>query len=86
MELMNYQLIEIKMNKEAPLNPTWLKGRMLAEKIIAFSTYEIMKVDIKQDTIEIKVPQDILDGINNKKDKLEALAKEIGMKIVVGVK
>jgi len=28
----------------------------------------------------------IFDGINNKKHKLEALEKEIGMKIVVGVK
>jgi len=74
------------MNKEAPLNPTWLKGRMLAEKIIAFSAYEVMKADIKQDIVEITVPQDILDGINNKKHKLEALEKEIGMKIVVGVK
>jgi hypothetical protein len=73
------------MNKEAPLNPTWLKGRMLAEKIIAFSAYEIMKVNIIQGMVEITVPQDIIDEINMKKDKLEALAKEIKMQIVVGV-
>lgn len=73
------------MNKEAPLNPTWLKGRMLAEKIIAFSAYEIMKVNIIQGMVEITVPQDIIDEINMKKDKLEALEKEIKMQIVVGV-
>jgi hypothetical protein len=82
------------MNKKAPLNPTWLKARMLAEKIIAFSAYEnqtqsifeIMKVNIKQDIVEITVPQDILDGINNKKDKLEALEKDIKMKIIINIK
>lgn len=73
------------MNKEAPLNPTWLKGRMLAEKIIAFSAYEIMKVNIIQGMVEITVPQDIIDEIKMKKDKLEALEKEIKMQIVVGV-
>ncbi len=73
------------MNKEAPLNPSWLKGRMLAEKIIAFSAYEIMKVNIIQGMVEITVPQDIIDEINMKKDKLEALEKEIKMQIVVGV-
>lgn len=73
------------MNKEAPLNPTWLKGRMLAEKIIAFSAYNTMKVDAKQDVVEIVAPQDIIDSIKKKADKLEVLEREIEKKIVLNV-
>ena len=71
------------MNEEAPLNPNWLKARMLAEKIIEFEKMNEVQIEIGQNIVEITVSQDILDGINNKKDKLEALEKEIAMKIVL---
>jgi len=76
-----------------PLNLTWLKGRMYAMEIIAFSMYTTMKLSIKKytnlsinDTVVIIVENEKdKEALLKKADKLEALKKEIGMEIIIEV-
>jgi len=73
------------MNKEAPLNPTWLKAIIADRFSLPFSVCNTFEVEFLESEVNVFVTKQ--EDLNLfKEDKLEALEKEIGMKIVVGVK
>ena len=75
------------MNKEAPLNPTWLKAIIADRFSLPFSVCNTFEVQFLEDRVNIFVTKE-RDLDIFQEAKLEALEKEIGigMAIVLGVK
>jgi hypothetical protein len=74
------------MNTEAPLNASWIKGRMLAMGIMPFSIYNNMKINILKNAIEIILERDIdKQSILNKSNEMKKLQDELGKEIIIVV-
>lgn len=75
------------MSTISELSLGYLKARMKEENIISFSLFQTIILEIKNNILHIKVEKNLdMESILKKKDKLNNFEKEIGMKIVVGVK